>query len=457
MKPRQGFGARLRRNFAAGGMLAAGSAIVSFFAYPLYLSYLGYKAYGLWLVLASLMTLGQLSDLGITSSLAKFVAEEYGRENRRGSYEFMTTACFAVTGLGSIAAVALILFRPLIETMLGLRGSQAVLFRELLPWVAFLTVYTLVVELYSATLIGVGRMDLSCRSKLISQTLGVLISGLLLFAGFGVPALYVGMLLSYVILHVQIARHLTLSIGPRESGMVFFDRAKLRVLLSLGGWLFGTFFVYATATPVNKIILARYAGLAAVPIYEVALTGSMRIRGLIETGLRALTPEISMLQVAMDEFRAQRIRLINRSVMWGVAALGALAYTPLFLFAEPILRAWLRARYVDALPTVFRLMLIGTFCSLLSLPAFYTLIGIGKARTCFIAAVAASAASFFVIACWLRLTGTVSPQTMGYGVIASSIVAMFQLMRLHHFLGAIDAEQESAGANTCLPQASAAG
>lgn len=44
-------------------------------------------------------------------------------------------------------------------------------------------------------------------------------------------------------------------------------------------------------SPFNKLMLSRYTGVSAIPIYEIAFTGSMQIRALFEAGLRALMPE----------------------------------------------------------------------------------------------------------------------------------------------------------------------
>ncbi len=48
-------------------------------------------------------------------------------------------------------------------------------------------------------------------------------------------------------------------------------------------------------SPFNKLMLSRYAGVDSIPVYEIAYTGSMRVRGLAEVGIRALMPEVSRL------------------------------------------------------------------------------------------------------------------------------------------------------------------
>jgi len=52
-------------------------------------------------------------------------------------------------------------------------------------------------------------------------------------------------------------------------------------------------------SPLNKLILSRYAGVASVPVYEIALMGTMQIKGLVSAGHGALVPEISKVSAEM--------------------------------------------------------------------------------------------------------------------------------------------------------------
>jgi O-antigen/teichoic acid export membrane protein len=52
-------------------------------------------------------------------------------------------------------------------------------------------------------------------------------------------------------------------------------------------------------SPFNKLMLSRYAGVASLPVYEIAFTGSMYVRSFVEAALRALVPKISYLSVSL--------------------------------------------------------------------------------------------------------------------------------------------------------------
>jgi O-antigen/teichoic acid export membrane protein len=71
---------QLRINMVSGTVTTAINAVVMVIAYPVYLHFLGYEKYGVWLVLATVLTFAQLGDLGISPAIIKLVVEEYGNE-----------------------------------------------------------------------------------------------------------------------------------------------------------------------------------------------------------------------------------------------------------------------------------------------------------------------------------------------------------------------------------------
>jgi len=61
-------------------------------AYPIYLHFLGYERYGVWLVLATVLSSAQLCNLGIGQAVMKLVVEEYGHGHIAGILRYVTTA-----------------------------------------------------------------------------------------------------------------------------------------------------------------------------------------------------------------------------------------------------------------------------------------------------------------------------------------------------------------------------
>jgi len=59
------FSSQLRVNMFSGVAATVVNLVVLAIAYPAYLYFLGYETYGVWFILATVLTFAQLSNLGI--------------------------------------------------------------------------------------------------------------------------------------------------------------------------------------------------------------------------------------------------------------------------------------------------------------------------------------------------------------------------------------------------------
>jgi O-antigen/teichoic acid export membrane protein len=145
----------------------------------------------------------------------------------------------------------------------------------------------------------------------------------------------------------------------------------------------------------------------------------MQIRALFEAGLRALMPEVSRISASMTIQARHRISQLNSRAMKLIFIFGVPVYIVLVIFAPVLLKLWLGDRFVETLPSVFRIMLIGTFLSLLGVPAYYTLMGTGHVRHNLGANIVQATINLVIVLCVL-ITLTVS---IG-AIVWSSSIAM---------------------------------
>ena len=59
------FSTQLRINILSGVATSVVNVVLLAIAFPLYLHFLGYEKYGVWLVLATVLSFAQLGNLGI--------------------------------------------------------------------------------------------------------------------------------------------------------------------------------------------------------------------------------------------------------------------------------------------------------------------------------------------------------------------------------------------------------
>ena len=376
---------QLRINMASGVVVTVINVVAMMAAYPIYLHFLGYEKYGVWLVLATVLSFAQLGNLGIGQAVMKLVAEEHGRGDIEGVQRYVTTALALLCLSGSLVLIAVLVFKTQIVSAFKLSGENAQMAFWLLPYIGILSIYVFIVQVLNATLSGLGRMDLANYAQSLGRIVAVSVATILLYSGRGIQSLLIGNTLSYVFIHVmsliciwRIAHIRLLRAGN-------LDAQRGRRILRFGGGIFGGTVVSMLGSPFNKLMLSRYAGVSTIPIYEIAFNGAMQFRNLIEAGFRALMPEISRISANMTRYAKDRISQISHRAMKLILLFGIPMYGAMLIFATPLLRIWLREEFVHSIPFAFRIMLVATFINLWGVPSYYLLLGMGRIRAVFAA------------------------------------------------------------------------
>lgn len=398
---------QLRVNIASGMATTVVNIAVMAAGYPIYLHFLGYEKYGVWLVLATVLTFAQLGDIGISSAIIKFVAEEYGRNNIKGVQCYITTALAMLCISGGVVLFVILFFKTQIIGLFKLSDENSKMALWLLPYIGILSVYVFMVQALNAVLSGLGRMDLANYIQLIGRFMLVFIAAVLLFGGRGIESLLIGNTLSYVFIQIVSFVFIRRIANIRLLQIRRLDVQMGKRILRFGGAVFSGSLISMFLNPFNKLMLSRYAGVSTVPIYEIAYNGSMQIRALFEAALRALMPEISRISANITIQVKNRIVQLNSRAMKLILMFGIPIYGVLAIFAPLLLRIWLGGKFTETLPGAFRIMLVGTFLSLLGVPAYYILMGAGHVQDTLVSYIIQSAVNVAIMSCVL-LFSTVS-------------------------------------------------
>lgn len=420
----------LTQNMLAGAGSAMLGAALTLISYPVYLKFLGYADYGLWMILSTIVTLCQIGSLGIAPAVSKLVAEESGRANRAGAQHYVEAAISTVTVLGLAMVLVLFFCRTLILQHIDLTPRTAHLIATLIPVVLILSFYAFLAEVFGAVLMGLGRMDLSSSIQTGGQFVAFGSSIILLRLGQGVMALAVGTVISLIAVQILTTVAVWRVGGLKLLPGLRLDWGRARALFRLASVVFATSAASAFFFPLNKLLLSSYVGLAAVPVYEIACTSSMRLRAFFEMALRPIMPALSH-AVSFDPHALKsELQQVNRKAGRVLLAASAVFGT-VMLLADSILQVWLHNSPKQAMAGPLRIMLAGAFLSLLGVPAYYALLGLGKAGVLFWSHVVQSATNLAVVmAChWLgyslSLTLLLAASSGAMGVSTCFLVARY--------------------------------
>jgi O-antigen/teichoic acid export membrane protein len=421
------FKSQLRVNMLSGVFSTVINVIVTAVSYPVYLHFLGYERYGVWIVLYTIINFAQLSHLGIAPAVMKLVAEEHGQRNTDGIQNYANTALFVTISSGTIALLIILYFKTSIIGLFNLNGENAYFASLLLPYMATLSIYVFIVQTFGATLSGIGRMDLTNYSESFGRVISLCVSSILLFQGFGIVSLFFGNAISYIFVHIGNYYFLRKIIKIQFWRPRTFSLECLTKILRFGGGVLGGSLISMFLGPFNKLVLSRWLGVASVSVYEIAFNGSMQVRALFEAGFRALTPEVSKISISPGNDAKERLHSINKRALTLIWKFGGPVWLIIIIFMSPLLKLWLRDRFTDALPIEFQIILFGTFLSLLGVPAFYILMGLGKTKQIFIGFLIQSFANSFCIIVVLISPFEITNNTIAISVLTGMGFSTFYL------------------------------
>ncbi len=420
---------QLRINMASGVMMTTGNAVIHLLSYPIYLHFLGYEKYGVWLVLATVLTFFQLGgNFGVETAVRKLVAEELGNNNVQGIQSYVAMALAILTLSGGLGLVLILCFQAGIISLFNLTGENGMAAFVLLPYIGLLCIYLFITRVFSAALGGLGRMDLANFAFLAGQIALFTISVSLLYCGWGIESFIVAHVISCVINHLLCFIAIRRLVNLRLLRLSNCDWHRCKRLLHFSSGIVSGSLLQIFLMPFNKVMLSRYAGPATIPVYEIAWRGSVLIRNLVESGFRAFVPEISRIGVSLTQAAREKIVRLNRKALRIIAIWCMPLFGGFMIGADVLFRLLLRKDFVDELPFVFRIMLAGTFLSLLCVPAFYTLIGLGRIRHTVISHGIISFTNIVIVMTIITLGAKLSVSSIAWAMLVGMGMASFYII-----------------------------
>ena len=367
---------RVLRNTASnyGSKLIA--LLTGFLLTPFILHQLGVAAYGLWVLVGSVMAYGSLINFNIGSAVIKFLAEQRARGESEGANNLLATAlclyCFlGVVAVGLTAAIAPLF--PYIFNIPPIEHTPAI-------WLALLMGLgiglSIPCSMPNVILWSLQRFDITNILSIIGTTLSTLATVAILLLGGGVLGMVV---VNIVIMLVMSGAAIWCIRGIAPDLHLGWRSAKrplVRKIMSFSSWVFIMDVAYRVQTKTAEILIAAFLPVSAVTPYAIVRRLSEMAQILTDQFMKVLFPLASELDAESDRRRLRSLYITGTRLTLAIfLPLGGV----LIIFARPILTMWVGVDYAD----YSYLVLILTFSSLIDTsqwPAGAVLQGIARHR-----------------------------------------------------------------------------
>ena len=367
-----------------------------FFLTPFLVHQLGASAYGLWVLVGSVVAYGTLLDFGIAPAVTKYVAEYHASGAIDQAQSLVATALWLYTGLGLLAALLSLGLAPIFPRLFAIPVEQ----QQTASWLLLLSGLALGVALpcatASAVLSGLQRFDLKNLIGLIgitlyaASTVGVLLlgGGVLGMVAVNIPTTLLMQIPTVWLIH-QVAPELRFGWRGAKRSLVrkVFSFSSALVLINLAGQI---------QSKTDEIVIGVFLPVASVTPYSLARRLSELPQTLTDQFIKVLMPLASHMN-AIDE--RHQLRSLYQMSTRLTLALAVPLVCGLVVLSRPFLSIWVGPEYGGAAPLV-TLLATASLINTSIWPAASILQGMARHRPLAIFA-SISALANLVLSIWL--------------------------------------------------------
>jgi O-antigen/teichoic acid export membrane protein len=368
---------QLLKNVGSSWSALGINVIVGIFLSPFILHRLGDAAFGIWVLIFSVTGYYGLFDLGIRSSIIRYVSKYTATDDREKLAQFVNTALFTYTGIGIISMVLTALLSSYIEHFFKIPPEFHSQARWLLLMVGASVSLGFPLGVFGGMLEG-----LQCFYILNWTSIGATLARAILIVyflnrGYGlltVALLTVGLpILSSILRGIIVFR-----LCPMPLGLRHVDRESFRHMANYGGTTFLVLVASRLRFRTDELVLGTMMSTIAVTWFNIGARIVDYAQEFVSSLAQIFVPMSSQSEAKGDLDRVRKIYIAgNRVCAFLIFPITAI----LIIFGKHIIRIWVGARYIGPSYPVLVVMIIPFALMLSQAASTRILFGLGKHQT----------------------------------------------------------------------------
>lgn len=351
--------------------------IVSFFLFPFIIHHVGVTASGIWILISSITGYFGLLDLGISSSLAKYIAEYNAKENKEQVNEVINTTFFLFVGIGLIASMGLVVFGEIFLTSFFSISPEFIDDAKIIVYIVSINMLLrFPMGVFGGVLWGLQRYDINAMIGFIVSIPRIVLIVLFLSMGYGIVALALIESFISIIGWIISALYAKKCLPFMSFRPTYFKNETIKTLLGFSSILFVMQICGIIILQTDQIVIGAFSTIDSITYYAAAFSIYLLVRSIPELLLPSIFPAASEL-AARQDMNALKTMFIKGSKYATAAFLSVVI--PAMMLSKSILTAWMGFEYAP-MYLVLWILLIGLFFNINHLVSLQILQGMGKIR-----------------------------------------------------------------------------
>jgi O-antigen/teichoic acid export membrane protein len=350
------------------------NVIVGIFLSPFILHRLGDAAFGIWVLIFSVTGYYGLFDLGIRSSIIRYVSKYTATGDREKLTQFINTALFTYTGIGVASMALTAVLSSSVEHVFKIPPEMHAQARLLLLMVGVSVSLGFPLGVFGGMLEGLQRFYILNWTSIGATLVRAALIVYFLDRGYGlltVALLTVGLpILSSILRGVIVFR-----LCPVPLGLKHVDRASFRHMANYGGTTFLVLVASRLRFRTDELVLGTMMSTVAVTWFNIGARIVDYAQEFVSSLAQVFVPMSSHSEATGNLDRVRKIYIAgNRVCAFLILPITAI----LILFGKHIIRIWVGERYVPNSYPVLVVMIIPFALMLSQAASTRVLFGLGK-------------------------------------------------------------------------------
>lgn len=301
-------GVKVTRNVVYNGVRLFFLAPLPFLVIPFFLKKLGPSGYGTWAVFFAASGITSVADLGLITTLSKHVAEFYTLKDFRALNGLISTGVFLYLAIACLLSFILWFSSPLLIAVL-FRGSPVSVHELEILWryLILLMFANILTMSFSSVVIGLQRMDLSTGINSLNLLSSAGFSVLFLGWNWGLRGVLYGYVLGAWITLLASAYAMRRLLPEIKLSFLACRWAVAKEIFAFSLKTYVTQVAVLIHNQIEKLYLARFAGVVFVGWYDISSDLALKLRGIPSLVLAPIMPAASELHARSDQARLSQL------------------------------------------------------------------------------------------------------------------------------------------------------
>jgi O-antigen/teichoic acid export membrane protein len=365
---------QILKNVGSSWSALVTNVAVGIFLSPFILHRLGDAAYGIWVLIFSVTGYYGLFDLGIRSSIVRYVSKYTATGDGEKLSRFVSTALLSYTGIGLVSMALTVSLSSSVEHLFRIPPELHSQARLLLLIVGASVSLGFPLGVFGGMLEGLQRFYILNWTSIGSTLLRAALIVYFLNRGSGLVTVAL-ITVALPVLSSILRGIIALRLCPVSLGIRHIDKESFRNMATYGGTTFLVIVAGRLRFRTDELVLGRMMSTVAITYFSIGARIVDYAQEFVSSLAQIFVPISSQSEAKGDLDRLRKVYIAGNRV----CALLILPVTiVLILLGKHVIRIWVGARYIAHSYPVLVILIIPFALMLMQAASGRVLFGIGK-------------------------------------------------------------------------------